>query len=153
MGGHVLAIRLRGSHPVSRIPQGGALRLSSKRSSRKRQTGAKPPLRENAQRCKDYSTQARARKWVRRDARRMCACMGNTVYAIRCVCLCILCSGGHTGFVSLFIQDKNRERSEPKQAARETSTLLWGKEKSTNKDREQSEHLIKKSKEYDIFLT
>ena len=30
MGGHVLATRLRGSHPVSRIPQGGALRLSSK---------------------------------------------------------------------------------------------------------------------------
>ena len=36
MGGHVLATCLRGSHPVSRIPQGGALRLSSKRSSRKR---------------------------------------------------------------------------------------------------------------------
>ena len=30
MGGRVLATRLRGSHPVSRIPQGGALRLSSK---------------------------------------------------------------------------------------------------------------------------
>ena len=72
----------------------------------------------------------------------MCAYMENTVYAIRCVCLYILCSGGHTGFVSLFIQDKNREQSEHKQAARETSTLLWGKEKSTNKDREQSEHLI-----------
>jgi len=65
--------------------------------------------------------------------------MENTVYAIRCVCLCILCSGGHTGFVSLFIQNKKRERSEiidrakrrrTKQAARETSTLLWGKEKS-----------------------
>lgn len=91
----------------------------------------------NAQRRKDYPTQARARKWVIRDARRMCAYMENTVYAIRCVCLYILCSGGHTGFVSLFIQDKNRERSEHKQAARETSTLLWGKEKSTNKDRER----------------
>ena len=81
----------------------------------------------------------------------MCAYMGNTVYAIRCVCLCILCSGGHTGFVSLFIQNKNRERSEiidrakrrrTKQAARETSTLLWGKEKSTNKDLSDSEDLI-----------
>ena len=77
-----------------------------------------------------YKTAGSARKWVIRDARRMCAYMGNTVYAIRCVCLYILCSGGHTGFVSFFIQDKNRERSEHKQAARETSTLLWGKEKS-----------------------
>jgi hypothetical protein len=77
--------------------------------------------------------------------------MENTVYAIRCVCLYILCSGGHTGFVSLFIQDKNRERSEiidrakrrrTKLALSEAKTLLWGKEKSTNKDREQSEHLI-----------
>ena len=51
-------------------------------------------------------THARARKWVIRYARRMCAYMGNTANAIRCVCLCILCSGGHTGFVSLFIQNK-----------------------------------------------
>lgn len=42
VGGHVLATRLRGYHPVSRIPQGGgALRLSSKRSSRKRGRGAR----------------------------------------------------------------------------------------------------------------
>jgi len=61
---------------------------------------------ENAQGRKDYPTHARARKWVIRYARRMCAYMGNTVYAIRCVCLCILCSGGHTRFVSLFIQNK-----------------------------------------------
>ena len=85
----------------------------------------------------------------------MSAYMGNTVYAIRCVCLCILCSGGHTGFVSLFIQNKKRERSEiidrakrrrTEQAARETSTLLWGKEKSTNKDLSDSEDLIEKGK-------
>jgi hypothetical protein len=48
-------------------------------------------------------------------------------------------------FLFLF-KRKDRERSEHKQAARETSTLLWGKEKSTNRDRERSEHLIKRGK-------
>ena len=121
----------------------GAIRFRSKKQfPKKRQRGSEPPHRRKVQGRKTYHTHARSRKWVIRYARRMCAYMGNTEYAIRCVCLCILCSGGHTGFVSLFIQDKNRERSEHKQAARETSTLLWGKEKSTNKDREQSEHLI-----------
>ena len=101
--------------------KGGAIRFRSKKQfPKKRQRGSEPPHRRMAQGRKDYPTQARARKWVIRDARRMCAYMENTVYAIRCVCLCIL----------------------HKQAARETSTLLWGKEKSTNKDREQSEHLI-----------
>ena len=47
-----------------------------------------------------------------RNKRRMCAYMGNTANAIRCVCLWIMVGGGHTGFVSLFIQNKNRERSE-----------------------------------------
>ena len=46
-------------------------------------------------------------------------------------------------FLFLF-KTKDRERSEHKQAARETSTLLWGKEKSTNKDLSVSEDLIKK---------
>ncbi len=55
-------------------------------------------------------------------------------------------------FLFLF-KTKDRERSEifdrakrrrTKQAARETSTLLWGKEKSTNKDLSDSEDLIKK---------
>lgn len=55
----------------------------------------------------------------------MCAYMGNTVYAIRCVCLCILCSGGHTVFVSLFIQNKNREQS----VAAENTLLKGGKAK------------------------
>lgn len=105
--------------------------------------GAKPPHRRMEQGRKTYLTHARANKWIIGYAR-MCAYMGNTVYAIRCVCLYILCSGGHTGFVSLFIQDKNRERIEHKQAARETSTLLWGKEKSTNRDLSDSEDLIGK---------
>ncbi len=55
-------------------------------------------------------------------------------------------------FLFLF-KTKDRERSEiidrakrrrTKQATRETSTLLWGKEKSTNKDLSDSEDLIKK---------
>ena len=53
-------------------------------------------------------------------------------------------------FLFLF-KTKDRERSEiidrakrrrTKQAARETSTLLWGKEKSTNKDLSDREDLI-----------
>ena len=73
----------------------------------------------------------------------MCACMGNTVYAIRCVCLCISAQAVIQDLFLFLFKTKDRERSEHKQAAKETSTLLWGKEKSTNKDREQSEHLIK----------
>ena len=46
-------------------------------------------------------------------------------------------------FLFLF-KTKDRERSEHKQAARETSTLLWGKEKSTNKDLSDSEDRIGK---------
>jgi hypothetical protein len=81
--------------------------------------------------------------------------MGNTVYAIRCVCLCILCSGGHTGFVSLFIQNKNRERSELNKPREKRAPYYGGKKNQQNNDLSDNEDLIKKkySKEYDIFLT
>ena len=55
-------------------------------------------------------------------------------------------------FLFLF-KTKDRERSEiidrakrrrTEQAARETSTLLWGKEKSTNKDLSEAKTLLKK---------
>ncbi len=95
--------------------------------------GLEAAAQGNAQRRKDYPTQARARKWIIRDARRMCAYMGNTVYAIRCVCLCILCSGGHTGFVSLFIQDKNRERSEPNKPREKRAPYYGGKKNQQTK--------------------
>jgi len=68
--------------------------------------------------------------------------MENTVYAIRCVCLCILCSGGHTGFVSLFIQNKNRERSELNKPREKRAPYYGGKKKSTNKDLSVGEDLI-----------
>ena len=77
----------------------GAIRFRSKKQfPKKRQRGSEPPHRRMAQGRKDYPTQARARKWVIRDARRMCAYMENTVYAIRCVCLWIMVGGGHTAF-------------------------------------------------------
>ena len=55
-------------------------------------------------------------------------------------------------FLFLF-KTKDRERSEiidrakrrrTEQAARETSTLLWGQEKSTNKDLSEAKTLLKK---------
>ena len=47
MGGHVLATCLRGSHPVSRIPQRGALRLSSKAVPEKEADGLEAAAQEN----------------------------------------------------------------------------------------------------------
>lgn len=47
MGGRVLATYLRGSHPVSRIPQGGALRLSSKTVPKTEEDGREAAAQEN----------------------------------------------------------------------------------------------------------
>ena len=47
MGGRVLATRLRGSHPVSRIPQGGAIRFRSKKQFPKEAEGFGAAAQEN----------------------------------------------------------------------------------------------------------
>ena len=84
---------------------------------------------ENAQRRKDYPTHARARKWVIRDARRMCAYMGNTVYAIRCVCLWIMVGGGHTAFGQFRSKSNNRPWKVP------THLMKRERKSSTNQPR------------------
>lgn len=63
MGGHVLATCCEVPHPVSRIPQRGALRLSSKAVPEKEADGREAAALGNAQRRKDYTTQARHRVW------------------------------------------------------------------------------------------
>ena len=83
---------------------------------------------------KDYPTQARARKWVIKVTHEECA----HIWGTRCMQYAVFV---YVSSAQAVIQDlfKNRERSEiidrakrrrAKQAARETSTLLWGKEKS-----------------------
>lgn len=63
----------------------------------------------------------------------MCAYMGNTANAIRCVCLWIMVGGGHTGFVSLYIQNKKSERSEPNKPREKRAPYYGGKKNQQTK--------------------
>ena len=57
---------------------------------------------------------------------RMCAYMGNTVYAIRCVCLCIMVGAGHTGFGQFRSKSNKKTLSEANTALKkEKHHALW----------------------------